>query len=367
MFSPGLTRDYPGMSKAAPINPNTVLCASVALPDVAEGSVPEWVQLTPVLQGEIATFDRRGPYYLKDAAAVIAASMALERGILIDENHATDLAAPRGEKAPARGWIKEMQARDGGIWGRVEWNDDGRSLVASKAYRGISPVMELHPDLKTVRVIPRASLTNLPNLRGMSALNQEQSMDPMAKLAAALGLSEGASCEDCLAAIEALKGKPTGDAPALQSALSQVGVALGIEGEAKPDAIVAAAKLAAGGKDSLVALQSQVTSLTSELTTLKTAGQRSASEAFVDKAIADRRAGVNAGNRADLIALHMAQPEAAEKLITGMPMLSATGTVQTPPAAKDGVVSLNAEQLAACVALGIPEEDYKKTLAEEAR
>lgn len=356
------------MTKAAPTNPELVLCASMALPDAAEGTVPEWVQLTPVLQGEIQTFDGRGPYQLKDAAAVIAASMALERGILIDENHATDLAAPRGEKAPARGWITEMEARDGGIWGRVKWNDDGRKLVADKAYRGISPVMTLHPDKKTVRAIPRASLVNLPNLRGMNALNQEQPMASMAKLAAALGLAEDAAEDACVTAITALKDKkPEGDAPALQSALTEIGVALGVEGTAKPADVVAAAKLAAGGKTDLVALQSQVTSLTTELSTLKGAGKRQAAEAFIDKAIADRRAGVNATNRDDLIALHMEDAARAEKLVTGMPMLTTTGTVQTPPTAKDGVVSLNAEQLAACVALGVSEEDFKKSLAEEAR
>jgi phage I-like protein len=356
-----------GMTKAAPASQN-VLCASMALPDAAEGDAPEWVQLTPVLNGEIATFDGRGPYHLKDAAAVIAASMAYERGILIDENHATDLAAPTGKEAPARGWIKEMQARADGIWGRVEWTKAGRELVADKAYRGISPVMNLNPDKKTVRMIPRASLVNLPNLRGMNALNQEQPMGPMAKLAAALGLAEDASEEAILTAIKALKDKkPEGDMPALQSALAEIGTVLGVEGEAKPATIVAAAKVAAGGKDSLVTLQAQVTSLTTELTTLKTAGTRAASEAFIDKAIADRRAGVNAANREDLITLHMSQKDAAEKLILGMPMLSATGTVTTPPVNKDGVVSLNAEQQAACAALGVSEADYKKSLAEEAR
>lgn len=372
MVWPALTRDDPGMTKAAPINPELVLCASMALPDAAEGAVPDWVQLTPVLNGEIATFDGRGPYQLKDAQAVIAASLAHERGILIDENHATDLAAPTGKEAPARGWIKEMQAREDGIWGRVEWTKAGRDLVADKAYRGISPVMTLHADKKTVRMIPRASLVNLPNLRGINALNQEQTMAPMAKMAAALGLAEDASEDAILAAIKALKDKTPaeakeGDMPALQSALSEIGVALGVEGTAKPADVVAAAKLAAGGKSDLVALQSQVTTLTTELSTLKGAGKRQAAEVFIDKAIADRRAGVNATNREDLIALHMEDATRAEKLVTGMPMLTATGTVQTPPAAKDGVVSLNAEQLEACTVLGISEEAFKKSLAEEAR
>ena len=68
-----------------------------------------------------------------------------------------------------------------------------------------------------------------------------------------------------------------------------------------------------------------------------------------------------------MIALHMSDKDTAEKLVNGMPMLTATGTVQTPPPAKDGVISLNAEQLEACRKVGISEEDFKKTLAEEAR
>lgn len=354
------------MKYAANPNSEPVLCASIALPEgPGYGGAPDWVQLTPVLQGEIATFDGRGPYQLKDAAAVIAASMAYERGILIDENHATDLAAPTGKEAPARGWIKEMQARDDGIWGRVEWTKAGRELVADRAYRGISPVMTLNADKKTVRMIPRASLVNLPNLRGMNALHQEQPMGPMPKLAAALGLGEDASEDAILAAIKALKDKkPEGDAE-LQSALADVGVALGVDAGAKPEVIVAAAKLAKGGTDNLVALQAQVTSLNAELTTLKTAGIRAASEAFIDKAIATRRAGVNAGNREELITLHMSQKDVAEKLINGFPMLTTTGTVQVPSTDKDGKVALNAEQKEACALLGMSEEAYLKTLSAE--
>lgn len=354
------------MTKAARTQPLTVFCASMALPEAADGQVPDWVQLIPTLQGEIATFDGRGPFRIADAAAVIAASMALPRGILIDENHATDHAAPIGHEAPARGWIKEMQARPDGIWGRVEWTKAGRELVADKAYRGISPAMTLHADEKTLRLIPRASLVNLPNLRGMTALHMESSMDPMAKMAAALGLAEGASADDILAAIKALKDKkPEGDMPALQSALKDIGTALGVEGE--PAVILAAAKLAGGGKTEMVALQSQVTTLQSELTTLKTAGTRATSEAFIDKALADRRAGVNAGNREDLITFHMSSKDAAEKLITGMPMLSVSGTLTQPPANKDGTVELNADRKLIADQLGIAHDKFLTALQADSK
>lgn len=339
------------MSNAAriPADPLIALSAALDFQQGAEGDVPEWIQLTPVLQGDILTHDGRGPYRIRDAAAIIAATMADGRGIPIDENHSTDLAAPAGRAAPARGWIRDMQARPDGIWGRVEWTAAGRALLADRAYRAISPVLMLAAeDKRTVRTIPRASLVNVPNLRGLAALNQENSMAFMANTAAALGLAADASEDAILTAIGALRDSDrAAQMPALQSALAEIGLALGLEGEARPDAVVAAARLARGGTDSLVALQAQVNGLTAELDRLNAAGARAASEAFIDRAIAERRAGVNATNREDLVSLHMASPAAAEKLIGAMPMLTPTGTVQQPPAGREGAIdltALNAEQ-----------------------
>lgn len=350
-----------GMTTAAP----SLFKATLAALDLAQpGEVPEWVHLLPTAKGQVQTQDNRGPYSVEDAAAIIAASFADQPKLQIDENHAEDLKSGQGEPSPARGWITELQARADGIWGKVEWTGAGRALVADKAYRAMSPVI-LHDKAKKVVAILRASLVNRPNLKGLVSLNQEQSEMDLAKLAAALGLGDDASEDACVAAINALKDKKPEADTALHSALSQIGVALGIEGDAKPDAIVAAAKLAAGGKTDLVALQSENASLKTRVEALEAGDKRKAAEAFIDKAIADRRAGVNATNREDLVALHMEDATRAEKLVTGMPMLTATGTVQTPPAAKDGVVSLNAAQIEAAAKLGLSQEAYAKTLAAE--
>lgn len=350
------------MTKAA----LTLHKATMAALDLADGEVPEWVHLLPTAQGQVQTNDDRGPYNVTDADAIIAASFADQTKLQIDENHAEDLKSGQGEPSPARGWITELQARADGIWGKVEWTAAGRALVADKAYRAMSPVV-LHTKGKEVVAILRASLVNRPNFKGLVTLNQEQSMTFAAKVAAALGLAAGVSEDDTLTALNALKDqKPEGEV-ALQSALSEIGVAFGLATDAKADAVVAAAKLAKGGNDGLVALQAENATLKTRLDTIEKAGKRQAAEAFIDKAIADRRAGVNAGNREDMIALHMSDTATAEKLVNGMPMLTATGTALTPPAAQDGVVSLNAEQKAACVALGVSEDDFKKTLAEEAR
>jgi len=129
--------------------------------------VPDWVHLLPM--GKFGGADGRGPWTVANALAVIAASMAQGR-LPVDENHATDLAAPAGQPSPARGWIVEMQARPDGIWGRVEWNETGRTMLAARTYRSISPVF-IHSPNGAVTQILRAALTNVPNLLQLKALN----------------------------------------------------------------------------------------------------------------------------------------------------------------------------------------------------
>lgn len=347
------------------------LAASAALPDIgSDGTVPEWVQLLPVAKGEVATFDGRGPYHVEDLSAIIQASMAWERGIPIDENHATDLRP--GHEAPARGWIKELQAREDGLWGRVEWTSAGRALVADKAYRGISPVLMVDPrDKRTVKLIPRASLVNVPNLRGLAALNTEETsrMEGMSKIAEKLGLSADASLDQILAKIGSMADKKSdGPDAALQSALTEIGTTVGLP-SGTPDAIVAAVKVKTAGGGDAVALQSQLTALQSELTTLKTAQTRAASEAYVDGEVKKGRTGINATNRETLITLHMSQPDQAKVIIEAQPIVAPSAVVPggKPPVDKDGNIELNAEQLEAAKALGIAPDAYLKTLKEEAR
>lgn len=333
--------------------------------DLGDAEVPEWVHLLPTTRGQVQTADSRGPYDVTDPQAIIAASFAGQTKIQVDENHAEDLKSGKGEPSPARGWITELQARADGIWGRVEWTGAGRALVADKAYRAMSPVI-LHDASKRITSILRASLVNRPNLRGLATLNsQENSMGPMAKVAAALGLPEGASEDDIVAAIKALSDKKPEADVAMQSALKDIGVALGIEGDAKPEALVVAAKLAVSGKGDLVAMQSQLAAVTAQLAATNETKKREAAISFYDKALSERRQGVNGENRERLIALHMTDAATAEGIVSAMPMLTAHGALTTPPPAKDGVTSLNAEQLATCAALGISEEDFKKTVAAE--
>ena len=212
----------PAASHRSP-HSDIALCAAQALPSQAlsvnGAGVPEFVHLLPA--GEIQTRDGRGPFRLDDASGVARASLAKGASLPIDENHATDLAAPKGAPAPARGWIVELQTRADGIWGRVDWTDEGRAMIASRAYRHLSPVIQCDSTGRVLRVL-RASLVNLPNLQRLTALNaskgtalQEPSNMDMTKLAEALGIAPDADETAILEAIRALveKGGATGDKP----------------------------------------------------------------------------------------------------------------------------------------------------------
>lgn len=339
--------------------PLTALMAAVELP-LADADAPDWVHLLPAGKAGqlVETADKRGPYIMGEADQVIAASFENTDALEVDVNHATFIAAPQGGRSDAVGWVREMQAREDGVWGRVEWTPEGQRLVAEKAYRKISPVI-IHDTAKKILRIANISLVNRPNLRGLYALNQETSMSFMAQLAAKLGLPEGSTEEALLAAIPATS-------TALQSAMTEIGLALGVEG-GDTTAILAAAKTRAKAQpDELAALQAELTTVAAELNTIRTAGKKSAAESFVDKAIADARAGVKP-QRDRFIAMHMADPAATETLIAGLPALGG-GALTTPAPQNAGeITSLNAEQTAVARMLGVSDDAYLKTLKANAQ
>jgi phage I-like protein len=314
----------------------------------------------------ITTVDGRGPYKVADPAALAAFSMQAAGGPLpIDENHAIDLAQPRGGPSPARGWIVDIQAHaDGSIWGKTDWTESGAALMADRAYRYLSPVIIHSADNQITRIL-RASLINRPNLHGMAALQSETDMDLLAKLKAALGLKDDVTEEGTLAAVKELKSST-----ALQAALAPIATAAGLKGDADATAILGAVTtLAAGsGKDSataITALQAELTTVTTKLNALTTDGSKKAATIYVDGEIARGRVGVKP-LRDHYIAMHAVDPARVEKEIGALPILGASGALVTPPAeVKDGKVALNADQLKVANLLGVDTEAYAKTLASE--
>ncbi len=339
MYRPGVIRDCRGMTPHQTIALSPVMMAFAPAASGSDAVVPDWIHLLPVAaDGAIRTDDSRGPYRAASLQSIIAASFAGADRLIIDKEHATDKLAPQGFPAPARGWIVAMEAREDGIWGQVEWTGEGRRLLADRAYRGISPVL-VHDAKKVVHAIPRASLVNRPNLKGLVALNSADQENPMDKIAEALGLQAGASADDIIAAI-GRKGA-AGSETAMQASLQQA-------------------------QGAVTALQTQVAGLTAALNAREEADRRARAEAFIDRAIADKRPGLNANTRDYFVSLHMADPQKTEAAILTIQPIGPTGMTADPPAAQTGgITSLNASDLEAARVLGIPAEKFLEARKKE--
>lgn len=296
---------------------------ALLLPDPpADGAaVPDFIQLLPA--GTFRGRDGRGPYRVRDVARVIAASLHAAGGRLpVDENHQIDTALKAGAAAPARGWIVALEARDGALWGRVEWTPTGRQLVAERAYRGISPAF-LHTKAGDVVSVLRASLTNDPNLP-IATLHSKQEPDvDLMKLRSALGLAEDAEEAAILAAAEAARTAIATHAADLRRIADAAKA-----GTADADAIVTA--LAARGADDAGALRAEIVSLQAKVTTMETAARTARATEVVDAAIRDGKP-IPKALRDHYIARHARAPEEVETELAALPSLHAGG-IRTLPA-----------------------------------
>jgi len=165
----------------------------------ADFTPPEWVELIPA--GTFSGRDGRGPYTL-DVAAVLDAFVRSGVDLPIDYDHQTLTAGDKAGPVPAAGWIVELQARDGALWGRVRWTDEAAQLIASRAYRYLSPVFR-HDKTGRILSIEGAALTHYPNLDLLPIAHSrgDDDMTDLTPIAQALGVAgEDATSVEQLAA-----------------------------------------------------------------------------------------------------------------------------------------------------------------------
>jgi len=183
------------------LRPDRLLSVALAF----EGTVPDWVEIIP------ATPDGRDgrAWTLDDPATVAAETLADGQPVPVDWEHATEIKAPQGEEAPAAGWIEELQARNGALWGRVAWTPRATEQISRREYRFLSPAILYEADSRRIRRISSVALTNKPNF-ALPALNREApSMTLPLAVCTALGLAADASEAQAVEKIDALKGDLT--------------------------------------------------------------------------------------------------------------------------------------------------------------
>jgi len=194
------------------------MAAAVAVP----AGAPDRIELIPT--GAFRTADARGVFRLDDPAGVIRASKEAAPGghLCIDFGHGLHGGGER--RSSAAGWITDLEAEGDRIMASVEWTPEGEAALKGRAYRFVSPVFRTSGD--RVVLIEGAGLVNnpaLPQLRQLAS-QQEDPMEDLRKIAAALGLGEDASVDDVVAAIEKQKADGERNATVLASIMDAAGV-----------------------------------------------------------------------------------------------------------------------------------------------
>lgn len=367
--------------------PAPATAGAFALP---EGGAPEWVPLFPY--GTYHGRDGRGPYTLRDQAharAVITDTMAYQAGadLPFDYDHQTQRSLFNGKPAPAAGWIKDLQARDDGIWARVEWTGPAAQSIELKEFRYVSPTFFGAGANNTgpVTRIVGAGLTNTPNFTLpaiASQTHQGDNMDP--ELLKLLGLPATASQADVMAAIKKLQGghaavckvlgipdTTTADqvATAAQAALAPLAAALKVDAGAGLPAMASAAQTAMTGTAQVdltkwVPMAVHVETA-SQLKVLQ--GQVATTEA--DRAVADA---IQAGKvppaqkawAAEFASQNLAgfQSYVATAPVLVTPATASQQTTAAPPTGQPATgQQLTADEVAVANQLGLTAEQFLKT------
>lgn len=105
------------------------------------------------------------------ARSLIATFRAEKTPLVIDYEHQTLAAESNGQPAPAAGWIRDVEWREGsGLWLKVELTERAQQYVAAGEYRYFSPVFAYDKTTGAVQRLLMGALTNNPALDGMAPL-----------------------------------------------------------------------------------------------------------------------------------------------------------------------------------------------------
>lgn len=340
------------------------------------------LQLLPA--GEFRATDGRpkdAPFWLINAeiaANLIAQLDGRDNRLVIDYEHQSLLAAENGKPAPASGWFKKLEWREGsGLWAvDVEWTEAAAAMIDAKEYQYISPVFSYNKKTGAVTGLLNAALTNNPALDGMSEvvlmaasrmLNDQSNKEALsmdldqllADLRWMLNLPALSTAEEVMAEVQKAVNLIKAAAPA-ETAAANFSI-IGLIGDR--DQQIVALKAAEPDPAKYVSVATMHSMQTDFAALTKRLNDADIDE-LVTVALSDGRLlpaqeswarGLGAKDLGELKSyLDTAQPIAA---------LTNTQTKGKSPASNKQDGELTESQLAVCKQMGVSPEDYKKTLA----
>lgn len=196
---------------------------------VEKTSLPDWIRILPL--GLVELSDSREPFEVDagSLAAMVTAFRSRGVDLVIDYEH----QSLQGERAPAAGWIKDLEARPDGLWAKVEWTRQAREYLLSKEYRYFSPVLRLDPTSRRPLALMHLGLTNVPAIKHLPPLVAKYGGGSADQ--AALGpAGEGGRTMDRIKELLGLGSEATDEAAATRmlEVLGDLAAALKLPGEA---------------------------------------------------------------------------------------------------------------------------------------
>lgn len=311
------------------------------------------------------------------AARVIDRFNARKTPPVCDYEHQTLRKEENGQPAPAAGWFRALEWREGqGLYATVELTERARQHIAAREYQFFSPVFSFDRVTGDVLSVEMGALTNHPAIDGMEPLAlraaatfgllpanpQESTVNPLLiAVLGALGLAASTTEQQAIAALSSVKPQ-----------LDQLGAlrkALGVPDDAAPDTAIAtctALRAKADAPDPAKFVPASVVEqLKTDLAVLTAKTRDREVGELVEGALADGR-------------LLPAQKEWAESLgksnvaaltayLAATPPIAALTGTQTggrqPAATATGEHGLTAAELAVCSNTGITPEAFAKAKA----
>ena len=154
---------------------------------------------------------------------------------------------------------------------------------------------------------------------------------------------------------------------ATQAQVDELGAVFGLPAGKPVAEVLAAAKGAKpGDAGAIVALQAELSAVTTQLNGVMEERARERATSYVDGQIAAGRVGVKP-LRQHYIDLHMENAGRVETMIAALPILGKSGAAMTAPqpVMADGTIALNAQQDAAAKLLGLDPKKFAETLKAE--
>lgn len=304
------------------------------------------------------------------AARLIAAAEAARGDTVIDYEHQTLLAEDNGQPAPAAGWFRQMEWREGqGLYAlNVRWTDRARAMIEAGEYRYISPVFEHDTTTGEVTALLMAALTNYPALDGHSDLaaraaarfhqtHEEDSTVDRTQLIILLGLAAAATDEQITAALTALKK----DHEALVALRTELGV--DEQGDAKAAVVALKTAKSATPDPSQYVPKGVYDETAAQLVALKATGETAELDRLIAEGLEDGR--IPGQATADWL---RGQGLAALKAhLADAPSIAALKGTQTQgkkPDGGQGDSALTEAELAVCKNMGMTPEAYKAAKAQ---